>query len=115
MSIPPLSTDTRQPLVIENSETNVRIANSSDHGVAWRMMSPGGVAMQPKFGVLAPRESCELNITREKNEAERQIAHDRVGIEWIEAPAEKSKDEMCEDWFDDAKIIHRKNFSITDE
>uniref|UniRef100_A0A7I4YHE2 MSP domain-containing protein n=1 Tax=Haemonchus contortus TaxID=6289 RepID=A0A7I4YHE2_HAECO len=71
--------------------------------------------MEPKFGILAPRESCELNITRETNQAERKIAHDRVGIEWIKAPADKPKDEMCEDWFDDAKIIHRKNFSITDQ
>ncbi|PIO58932.1 MSP domain protein [Teladorsagia circumcincta] len=116
MSVPPLSAATKQQVVVsvESSETNLRIANSTDHGVAWRVTSTDGVAMEPSSGVLAPRESSEMKIRRDDS-YKSNLVHDRVGIEWIKAPPEVRSGDVDEEWFNGTAIVHRKNFSITDE
>ncbi|KAK6044904.1 MSP domain protein [Cooperia oncophora] len=115
MSVPPLTTASKQPVLISVQSSDVRIANSSNHGVAWRVTSTEGIAMEPSCGVLAPQESSEMKVTREKDSNKSNFPYDRVGIEWIKAPSNVRYDEVDDEWFNGNAIVHRKNFSITDE
>ncbi|VDL69563.1 unnamed protein product [Nippostrongylus brasiliensis] len=108
---------------VERSDTSlpkVKFSNTSDQHLVWRLAPSHDhdhqMALEPRVGVVPPREVAEMKVKAEAKESGSKLTTERrVGIEWIRAPAEAKDGEVSEEWFNSSDVVHRKYFNIVHE
>ncbi len=99
------------PFVGEQS-MNIRLRNQGAKAIGWMVKStnPGRFVIKPTSGKLDTQGDVVLSVKCEPFDYNKDMAQDRVTVEWTEAP--EDADHFSRDWFHQSRVIRRHVFPI---
>ena len=93
---------------------HVRVTNNGGHRIGWAIKTTNmqRLAVDPPAGVLDPKESVLMAVSREPVDYQSEDTNnDRVTVEWTNAPEGAAK-QFRREWFQGDGMIRRKNLPI---